>query len=118
MEHLMGINSIILTEEQERIVARIDDFMASSRQCFLFHGVAGTGKTTPLAHTALEFEHASLCTLTGKGASILRRKTELPAQAIHSFFYKLSKLPRTRPASRFSNSSRCIVAGSFGATSY
>lgn len=89
---MIDTTTTILTEEQEQIAAGIDDFMASSRQIFLVHGLAGTGKTMLLAHTTLQYSHASLCTLTGKAASILRRKTRLPAQTIplvrgQSFFY-------------------------------
>jgi exodeoxyribonuclease V len=89
--------TIVLTDEQERVAALIDEFMADpSQQVFLIHGLAGTGKTTLLAHTALQYDHASLCTLTGKAASILRRKTGLPAQTIHSFFYNLIEVGKDK----------------------
>jgi hypothetical protein len=94
--YLIDTTTIILTEEQEQMAARIDDFMASSRQTFLVHGLAGTDKTMLLAHTALQYSHASLCTLTGKAASILRRKTGLPAQTIHSFFYHLIEVSKDK----------------------
>jgi exodeoxyribonuclease V len=93
----MDTATIILTDEQERIAARVDEFMADPhRQIFLVHGLAGTGKTTLLAHTALQYDHATLCTLTGKAASILRRKTGLPAQTIHSFFYNLIEVSKDK----------------------
>ncbi len=88
---------IVLTDEQEQVAALIDEFMADlNRQTFLIHGLAGTGKTTLLSHTALQYEHATLCTLTGKAASILRRKTGLPAQTIHSFFYNLIEVSKDK----------------------
>jgi exodeoxyribonuclease-5 len=70
--------------------------MASAKQTLLVHGLAGTGKTMLLAHSALQFKRASLCTLTGKAASILRRKTSLPAQTIHSFFYHLVEVSKDK----------------------
>jgi exodeoxyribonuclease-5 len=93
----MNTTTIILTDEQERVAARIDDFMAEpQQQTFLVHGLAGTGKTMLLAHAALQYKHATLCTLTGKAASILRRKTGLPAQTIHSFFYRLIEVRKDK----------------------
>src|SRR3954468_3611856 len=92
----MLTDEIVLTDEQERGAARIDNFAAGKRGCFgrasnalYFEGVAGTGKTVLLSHAALQYSHACLCTLTGKAASILRRKTGLPACTLHSFFFRL-----------------------------
>lgn len=60
-----------------------------SGRTFTLHGLAGTGKTTVLSSIARAHPEAILCTLTGKAASVLTRKTGAPAQTIHSAFYKL-----------------------------
>src|SRR5277367_1128527 len=63
---------------------------------FCIHGLAGTGKTTTLSEFALTlgFSMLWLCTLTGKAASILRRKTGLAATTIHSALYELEQIKR------------------------
>jgi exodeoxyribonuclease-5 len=81
-----------LTDEQEQVMAEIDDFMADQhRQLFTLHGYAGTGKTTLLGHVARQYRHDALCCLTGKAASVLREKTQLDACTVHSYFYQLMK---------------------------
>jgi exodeoxyribonuclease-5 len=79
-----------LSAEQEGAVAAIDDFVADRRrQVFVLHGLAGTGKTTLLAHVAHQYDHAALTALTGKAANVLRGKTGLEAGTIHGYFYRL-----------------------------
>lgn len=83
-------DGVTLTKEQRTAVARIDAFLAdNSRQVFVLHGDAGTGKTTLLQHIAKTHKHSVLCAPTGKAASVLRRKSGLDACTIHAFFYKL-----------------------------
>ena len=41
-----------LEGEQIAALAELERFLASDRQCFLMQGLAGTGKTTVLAHLA------------------------------------------------------------------
>jgi exodeoxyribonuclease-5 len=81
-----------LTEEQAAVMVDIDAFMADPhRQLFTLFGLAGTGKTTLLAHVARQHRHDALCCPTGKAASVLRDKTGLATGTIHSYFYKLVK---------------------------
>jgi exodeoxyribonuclease V len=82
------LGNVTLTQEQAQAA---DAALAAirRRQVFTLHGLAGTGKTTVLAHIARETNDAMLVTLTGKAASVLRRKTGLDAQTIHSAFYRL-----------------------------
>jgi exodeoxyribonuclease-5 len=81
---------ITLTAEQQAIAYDIEQFARKSpRQTFVLHGLAGTGKTTLLSSVASLFPNAMLCTLTGKAASVLRRKTGLDVHTVHSAFYKL-----------------------------
>lgn len=79
-----------LSDEQSAAEAKILAFIKDpDKPSFVLNGLAGTGKTTLLSKIAREHPFAVLCTLTGKAASILRRKTGLPACTIHSAFYKL-----------------------------
>ena len=81
---------LTLSDEQTAAKNAAIAYIRSSRlEPFVINGLAGTGKTTLLASIAAEYPQAHLCTLTGKAASILRRKTGLPACTIHSAFYKL-----------------------------
>ncbi len=85
-------NDVELSAEQEQAMATIDGFMVDRcRQLLTLHGLAGTGKTTLLAHVARQYSHQALCCLTGKAASVLREKTGLNTSTIHSYFYKLLK---------------------------
>lgn len=91
------MRSVILTDEQQQAANEINDFIVNgSADYFVLHDLAGTGKTTVLAHVARQFENALLCTLTGKAASVLRRKTGLPASTIHSSFYSLIKKEKNK----------------------
>jgi exodeoxyribonuclease-5 len=83
--------TITLSEEQEAASGLIFEYLGASRmRPFVLQGLAGTGKTTVLAEIARDVPQAILCTLTGKAASVLRRKTGLMASTVHSAFYKLT----------------------------
>src|SRR3954468_13642515 len=87
---ISNADAVALSDEQEIAAQRIFESLGSGmRRPFSLHGLAGTGKTTLLASVARDIPGAILCTLTGKAASVLRRKTHLPACTIHSAFYKL-----------------------------
>ncbi len=84
---------LTLSDQQAKAEADIRAYIAgSSCEPFVMNGLAGTGKTTVLSRIAREFPQAILCTLTGKAASILRRKTQLPACTIHTAFYRLEEV--------------------------
>jgi exodeoxyribonuclease-5 len=80
-----------LTDEQEMAATAIRNFIGGDTdgQTLVCHGVAGTGKTTLLTAIANEFPEAKLCAFTGKAAAVLRSKSGLPAQTVHSLFYRL-----------------------------
>lgn len=83
----MGI--VKLTDEQQQAADAAMDAVCSGRNVFVMHGLAGTGKTTVLAEIGRQLPNTLIVTLTGKAASVLRRKTGLPAQTVHSAFYVL-----------------------------
>jgi ABC-type molybdate transport system ATPase subunit len=75
---------IVLTAEQEAAMGAIDAFMADpARRVFVLNGLAGTGKTTLLEHITLQYQHAAVCSLTGKSASVLRRRFRLQTCTLH-----------------------------------
>lgn len=79
-----------LTAEQRAVEAQIDDFIRDphpKRMYFVFQGLAGVGKSVLLAHIARKYPRALLCAFTGKAASVVARKSGLPAMTIHSALY-------------------------------
>ena len=91
MFNFLERDAIVLSDEQEAAQQRIFEALGPRpSRPFSLQGLAGTGKTTLLASVARDIPDAILCTLTGKAASVLRRKTGLPACTIHSAFYKLT----------------------------
>jgi exodeoxyribonuclease-5 len=86
----MSTSIITLSDEQEAATGLIFEYLGASRmRPMAMHGLAGTGKTTVMSEVARDVPQAILCTLTGKAASVLRRKTGLMASTIHAAFYKL-----------------------------
>ena len=86
---------LTLSDEQTKAKEAIRAYLRGpSLDPFVLNGLAGTGKTTVLSQIAREYPQAHLCTLTGKAASILRRKTGLPACTIHSAFYRLLEVEK------------------------
>jgi exodeoxyribonuclease V len=86
----MSTSIITLNDEQEAAAGLIFEYLGAARmRPTVLHGLAGTGKTTVLSEVARDVPQAILCTLTGKAASVLRRKTGLMASTIHAAFYKL-----------------------------
>lgn len=85
----MGI--IRLTDEQQQAADAALAAIQAGRRTFVMHGLAGTGKTTVLADIARRMPNSMLVTLTGKAASVLRRKTGIAAQTVHSAFYVLKE---------------------------
>lgn len=85
-----------LSEEQAAAFDAAIAFLRSDKPFFVLHGLAGTGKTTVLAALARVLPHAILCTLTGKAASVLQRKTGQHACTIHSAFYELLEIRKDK----------------------
>jgi exodeoxyribonuclease-5 len=89
----MSLNPVTLSDEQEEATYRLFAYLGhpTNFNPWAMDGPAGSGKTTVLASVAREIRHAFLCTLTGKAASVLRRKTGLPVSTIHAAFYQLTE---------------------------
>lgn len=84
-----------LEGEQLAAFTAINEFLDThDKQCFSLHGLAGTGKTTVLAHLASTRPTALLATPTGKAATVLDRKIRaattgsgLGAVTLHRLLY-------------------------------
>ena len=79
-----------LSDEQEAVADQIDAFLRArrpERTYFVYDGLAGTGKSVLLAHLATRYRGALLCAPTGKAASVLSRRTGMPANTVHSAIY-------------------------------
>jgi exodeoxyribonuclease-5 len=77
-----------LEGEQADALAAIQDFLAGNKQCFVLHGLAGTGKTTVIATLARWLKDSALVAPTGKAASVLARKTGLEVLTLHRLLYR------------------------------
>ena len=85
---------ITLTADQQAAFDLMRRFAETPwERTFSLHGLAGTGKSTVLSRFAQELNLSMLwlATLIGKAASVLRRKTGLPAATLHSVLYILER---------------------------
>lgn len=103
--------TVTLSDEQEAAAHQIFEYLGDDEPGqFSMQGYAGSGKTTVLAEVARGLPQAILCTLTGKAASVLRRKTGLQVSTIHAAFYKLDEVAkdkRGKPVLRFTTIHDC-----------
>lgn len=89
-----------LTEQQQRVLGEVMDFLHSDASVFILRGYAGTGKTT-LVKTIVETIRAQenlgmvnllLMAPTGRAARVLEGKAGYPASTIHKAIYDDSTL--------------------------
>lgn len=89
-----------LTEQQQRVLGEVMDFLHSDAPVFILRGYAGTGKTT-LVKTIVETIRAQenlgmvnllLMAPTGRAARVLEGKAGYPASTIHKAIYADSTL--------------------------
>src|SRR5215469_820457 len=90
---------IDLTPEQRDVEDQIFDFIDSNwkDQYFVLHGLAGTGKTTLMAHLARRRPRAMVpCAFTGKAASVLRKKIGMEVSTVHQVIFNFKGLVENR----------------------
>lgn len=84
------IDSIILSEEQEKVLNEVVSFVEdeNKRKYFVVSGFAGTGKSAiiPFIRNKISGQSAVIA-YTGKAVIVLKRKGISDAQTIHSFLY-------------------------------
>jgi exodeoxyribonuclease-5 len=76
--------------DQRSALDRLGTFMTARqlrRSYFVLHGLAGTGKTTLLAHLVKQYPGLTLTAFTGKAASVLRTKVGVAVSTLHSAIY-------------------------------
>ena len=103
---------IALDGEQQQAQAQIETFIGKAEPSayFVLHGLAGTGKTSVLAHVARE-RATVLCCPTGKAATVLARKTGIPCATLHHLLY----VPDEQPDGRLAWIKRCAPGEMAGA---
>lgn len=87
--------NIILTNDQNNAIKKLEDFLVNEEHIFMLKGYAGTGKTTLISglvkylnSTGRFFE---VMAPTGRAAKILKNKTGV-GSTIHKCIYKLEKV--------------------------
>lgn len=90
-----------LTDEQKQGFEEVRNFVRDSNAgpFFSIQGVAGTGKTVLLSTIARFYQDTILATPTGKAADVLRKKTGMPVQTLHSVFYNLREIRKRQDGS-------------------
>jgi len=79
-----------LSSDQEQAMA---DALAFARApyvpepYFVIHGLAGTGKSFLLSHLVKAHPNVTLTAFTGKAASVLRKRVQVPVITLHSAIY-------------------------------
>ena len=84
-----------LSPDQAAAYDRLREFVTAprvARPYITMFGYAGSGKSTILAALAREYPSMMLTAFTGKAASVLRRKVDLPVSTVHSAIYRFTGL--------------------------
>jgi ATP-dependent exoDNAse (exonuclease V) alpha subunit len=93
-----------LTSQQSTALNMMDNFLEKPGSgVFILKGYAGTGKTTLLQHWAMQLSKAGkkfvLLAPTGRAAVVLKSKTGLNSQTLHSELYHFSDIDGEPPES-------------------
>ncbi|MFT4757612.1 MAG: tRNA A37 threonylcarbamoyladenosine biosynthesis protein TsaE, partial [Vicingaceae bacterium] len=80
-----------LNDEQSAAISSLEDFLNSSKTCFLLKGYAGTGKTFLMKGLTEYFKEQSrnfeLAAPTGRAAKVIGERTKSAACTIHKMVY-------------------------------
>ena len=96
MEILQHYQHLILTEDQKKAVAQLQNFVESDEKLFILKGYAGTGKTTILKgfvdYLRKKERLYQLMAPTGRAAKVISQKTAFPATTVHKGIYSFDEL--------------------------
>ncbi|MBA3673536.1 MAG: AAA family ATPase [Chitinophagaceae bacterium] len=85
-----------LSDDQNSVIKKIESFLASSTNCFLLKGYAGTGKTFLMQGLVKYFKSVgrnfTLMAPTGRAAMVIGNKTKTCAYTVHKSIYNLAEL--------------------------
>lgn len=81
-----------LSEEQEKVLSIVNDFMHSDQKQLVIGGVAGVGKSTIIPFIKNRYAGTVVCAYTGKAVMVLKRKGIIQAETLHSFLYLKHKV--------------------------
>ena len=85
-----------LSDDQKTALNKVDEFLASSTNCFLLKGYAGTGKTFLMQGLVKYFKSVgrnfTLMAPTGRAAMVIGDKTKTGAYTVHKSIYNLAEL--------------------------
>jgi len=85
-----------LSDDQKTALNKIVAFLASSTNCFLLKGYAGTGKTFLMQELVRYFKsvgrHFTIMAPTGRAAMVIGDKTKTDAYTVHKSIYNLGEL--------------------------
>lgn len=78
---------IELSEDQNKALKAIDDFMHSSKKYMVIGGIAGSGKSSIIPFIVEKYPNTEITAPTGKAVMVLKRKGLVDAMTLHSFLY-------------------------------
>lgn len=105
-------SKITPSQDQEKLLSSLNDFIESKDKIFIMKGYAGTGKTT-ITKYIVEFlsiqikenktpiYRVSLAAYTGRAAMILKNKTGFNATTIHKLIYNYNKFEEVKTGNKF-----------------
>jgi exodeoxyribonuclease-5 len=86
-----------LSEDQEKALDLVDEFMKSNKKHMVIGGVAGSGKSSIIPYIINKYNtskkwfedinEVECCAYTGKAVMVLKRKGVVAAKTLHSFLY-------------------------------
>ncbi len=80
--------TIDFSDDQQRALEIVREWLGTQEQTMTFGGFAGTGKTTLIKEIVRTGGRVAIVAFTGKAVSVLRRKGVKKAQTLHSLIYQ------------------------------
>jgi len=87
-----------LTNDQKKLIEKLDDFIRNENQCFIIKGYAGTGKTFILKGLIEYLKNLHIYTVlaapTGRAAKVMNDYTKSNAYTIHKTIYSMNDIEK------------------------
>ena len=89
-----------LTNDQKKLIEKLDDFIRNENQCFIIKGYAGTGKTFILKGLIEYLKNLHIYTVlaapTGRAAKVMNDYTKSNAYTIHKTIYSMNDIEKIK----------------------